>query len=105
MKGKKPLEGMRILELSHSAAGAVCALLLCDHGAEVIKIESPQAQRECVTDAQKCARAVQDRGKRCVVIDMEKEEARRQFWKLCEERGRGGRGFLSRNCGKMGNHV
>ena len=84
MKGKKPLEGMRILELSHSAAGAVCALLLCDHGAEVIKIESPQAQRECVTDAQKCARAVQDRGKRCVVIDMEKEETRRQFWKLFE---------------------
>lgn len=37
----RPLEGLRVLELGQIAAAPVCAMLLADMGAEVIKVEPP----------------------------------------------------------------
>ena len=37
-----PLDGVRVLELGSTVAGPVCARLLADFGAEVVKIEVPE---------------------------------------------------------------
>ena len=81
----KPLAGMRILDLTQNASGAMCTLLLCDYGAEVIKIEKEPVQYDTMTDREKCSRAVLQRGKKLAVLDLEKEEDRKHFFVLCEK--------------------
>jgi crotonobetainyl-CoA:carnitine CoA-transferase CaiB-like acyl-CoA transferase len=39
-----PLQGVRILDVSHAAAGPYAAMLLADMGAEVIKVEPPAGE-------------------------------------------------------------
>lgn len=80
----KPLAGMKILDMTQFVSGSMCTLLLCDYGAEVIKIEKPQTQNSAMTEAEKCARATFHRGKKSIILNMEEEKDKTVFWDLCK---------------------
>lgn len=80
----KPLAGMKILDLTQYVSGSMCTLVLCDYGAEVIKIEKPQSQKG-MTEEEKCTRATFHRGKKSIFLDMDEEKDRTIFWKLCKK--------------------
>jgi len=42
--GSLPLEGLRVIDFTHHAAGPMCTMLLGDYGAEVVKIEPPEGE-------------------------------------------------------------
>ena len=72
------LEGIRVLDVTQVMAGPFCAMLLCDMGADVIKVEAPQgdsARRMAGGDGDDSAafNAV-NRGKRGIVVDLKTEQ-------------------------------
>ncbi len=79
-----PLEGVKVVELALWVAGPSAAAILCDWGAEVIKIEPPQgdpfrgwtASMMGATLAANPPFELDNRGKRSVALDLDNEEAR-----------------------------
>ncbi len=68
------LDGIRVLDFSWGLAGAVTTMVLCDNGAEVIKVEPPggDPQRGLAAFAQ------WHRGKKSAVADLRTEDGRSQ---------------------------
>jgi formyl-CoA transferase len=75
---RPPLEGVKVIELSHLIAGPYCGQLLAEEGATVIKVESPDGdltrQREPMRHSEQGTISgyfgALNRGKKSVVIDL-----------------------------------
>ena len=83
-KGKTtgPLEGLKVIDLSHIMAGPACSMLLADMGADVIKVEKmpggDDARRmvpPTVAD-ESAAFLIMNRNKRGIALNLKTEEGR-----------------------------
>ncbi|MEM0014146.1 MAG: CaiB/BaiF CoA-transferase family protein [Candidatus Nezhaarchaeales archaeon] len=87
---KKPLEGVRIIDLSRVLAGPYCTMILADLGAEVIKVERPGTGDDSrhftpFINNQSAYFININRGKKSVVIDLKKPKGREIFLRLVEK--------------------
>ncbi|WP_242914879.1 CaiB/BaiF CoA transferase family protein [Brevundimonas pishanensis] len=71
-----PLDGIRVIEVAGLGPGPFCAMMLADHGAEVIRIERPDAPFDA-TDPLLRSRTV-------LGMDLKKDEDRERFRILCQ---------------------
>ena len=83
--GSAPLEGLRVLDFTMAIAGPYLSRLLAESGAEIIKVESQARQQRGrvspgldsrIVLQQKVTFAEMNRNKRCIAVDMSKEEGR-----------------------------
>lgn len=83
-----PLKGMRVLDLSHVMAGPVCALMLADMGAEVIKVEKLEGgddtRRMLPPDinGEPSAFMMMNRNKRGIALDLKHPQGREVLKRL-----------------------
>ncbi len=80
------LSGVRVLDLTQVMAGPFCAMLLCDMGADVIKVEPPGGDptRTWGERGQRDTPAFNavNRGKRSIVVDLKRDEGRALLQRL-----------------------
>ena len=84
----KPLEGIRVLDLTRALAGPFCTLMLGDYGADIIKIEIPVAGDDTrkwgppfVGEESAYFLSI-NRNKRSLTLNFKEEKAREIFQKL-----------------------
>ncbi|MEM2021667.1 MAG: CoA transferase [Zestosphaera sp.] len=87
---KKPLEGVRVIDLTRVLAGPYCTMILADLGAEVIKVERPGTGDDSrhftpFINNQSAYFININRGKKSVVIDLKKPKGREIFLRLVEK--------------------
>ena len=91
---RRPLEGLRVLDLGTRIAAPFCAGLLGEQGAEVIKIEQPQGGDplrdlgpfvETDEGPYSLYWAVEGRGRKSVTLDLRKPEGQELFRRLAAE--------------------
>jgi crotonobetainyl-CoA:carnitine CoA-transferase CaiB-like acyl-CoA transferase len=80
-----PLEGVRVVEMTHMVMGPTCGMILAQLGAEVIKVEPPAGDKTRSLGGMGTAFfPLFNRGKRSVVLDFEKPEDRDTLHRLLE---------------------
>src|SRR4051812_50150694 len=82
----RALDGLRVLDVTQVMAGPFCAMMLCDLGASVIKIEPPAGdstrQMPGASGTDSPSFNAVNRGKRSVVINLKQAEGRSIFARL-----------------------
>ena len=77
MSHERPYAGLRVIDLSQGIAGPYCAMLLAQHGADVIKIEPPEGDWARVLGPRYGSHTafsiIGNLGKRSVVLDLKQE--------------------------------
>ena len=87
----RPLDGIRVLDLTRVVSGPFCTMQLADLGAEVIKVERPGAGDDSRSFAppyqgdQSAYFLSINRSKRGVAIDLKSERGREILWRLIAE--------------------
>ena len=86
---RRPLEGLRVLDLGTRIAAPFCAGLLGEQGAEVIKIEQPEGgdplrQLGPYDDGYSLYWSVEGRGRKSVTLDLRTERGQELFRELAE---------------------
>src|SRR6202790_3611061 len=90
-KGFGPLDGLKVIDLSHIMAGPACSMLLADMGADVIKVEKipggDDARRmvpPTVAD-ESAAFLIMNRNKRGIALNLKTEEGRGVLSRLLKD--------------------
>ncbi|GFG52674.1 formyl-CoA transferase [Mycolicibacterium agri] len=85
-----PLDGHRVVDITQSAAGPYCTMILGDLGAEVIKIEKPTGGDDArdwkppYWGEYGCTFLALNRNKRSLAVDLKTPEGKRILWQLIE---------------------
>src|ERR1700757_1332915 len=78
-----PLEGVRVIEMTHMVMGPTCGMILAQLGAEVIKVEPPTGDKTRMLGGMGTAFfPLFNRGKRSVVLDFERDDDRETMHRL-----------------------
>jgi crotonobetainyl-CoA:carnitine CoA-transferase CaiB-like acyl-CoA transferase len=78
-----PLEGVRVIEMTHMVMGPTCGMILAQLGAEVIKVEPPAGDKTRSLGGMGTSFfPLFNRGKRSVVLDFAKVEDRETMHRL-----------------------
>jgi crotonobetainyl-CoA:carnitine CoA-transferase CaiB-like acyl-CoA transferase len=86
----RPLEGVRILDLTRVLSGPYCTMLLGDLGAEVIKVERPGEGDDTRAFAppfqgdQAAYFLSVNRNKKSITLDMKNEQGKEILWRLLD---------------------
>jgi crotonobetainyl-CoA:carnitine CoA-transferase CaiB-like acyl-CoA transferase len=83
------LQRLRVLDLTSHLSGPYCAMLLADHGADVVKIEKPDGGDDArhmppFMGGESAPFMTWNRNKRSVVIDLKSEEGKAQLLSLVD---------------------
>lgn len=78
--GSGPLSGVKIIEIASVGPGPFCAMLLCDMGADVIRVDRRNAKH----DPMHPDFDITGRGRRSIGVDLKTKEGVEAVLKLCE---------------------
>jgi crotonobetainyl-CoA:carnitine CoA-transferase CaiB-like acyl-CoA transferase len=89
-KNGKPLEGIRVIDISQGVCGPYTSLLLADAGAQVVKVEPPEGDYARhfgppFMDGESALFMALNRNKQSMVLDLEKEEGKGVLLRLLKE--------------------
>jgi formyl-CoA transferase/CoA:oxalate CoA-transferase len=88
---QSPLQGIKVLDLTHALAGPFCSTMLADFGADVIKLEPPgagdiaRAWGAQLPGGETGYFVGIHRNKRDIIVDLKQPEGKDLFFRLVEE--------------------